>query len=83
MFMEKHRRTTLVSCWSLPLNLNYREVTFMKFYLKGTFVNVVVSFINVDNFERRTNLEVATSKVFSLMAFYIFIFIFWVFFFYF
>ena len=45
----------------------------MKLYLKGTFVNVAVSFINVDNFEGGTNLKVETSKVFSLTTFYLFI----------
>lgn len=28
----------------------------MKFYLKDTFVNVAVGFINVDDFEEGTNL---------------------------
>ena len=45
----------------------------MKFYLKNTSVNNAVSLISVDNFEEGTNIVAVTSKVFSLIKFYIFI----------
>lgn len=45
----------------------------MKLYVKGTSINVAVSFIKVVNFDEGTNFKVATSKVFSLTTFYLFI----------
>lgn len=47
----------------------------MEFHLKGTFINIAVSCINVDTFEEGTNLVAVISKVFPLVTFYLFIFL--------
>lgn len=47
----------------------------MEFHLKGTFINIAVSCINVDTVEEGTNLVGVISKVFPMMTFYLFTFL--------